>query len=296
MRGKPLNFLLKNGLLLGLALIQLSIWDAPTATTHAPATTPVTTPAPVTTYAPYVSVLLLFVILRNLILCWGIEYFSRHRPYAIVNYTDPPEAFSGEFLLYMIQGSLLEITTQVASLYAIGNTASSYLRDLLTFIPLSLCVEVIFDFFHYWAHRFAHTIPLLYKLHRTHHSHYHIKPILAFYQNIVDMTISNMFPYALSIYITNSAYWLIFGISITRFQLALLYSYKIFIEIAGHSNRTSYPTCCFPQCIWLPQALGIELYSDDHNRHHSKVQGNYAKRFALWDRVFNTFIGDSFVM
>ncbi len=73
------------------------------------------------------------------------------------------------------------------------------------------------------------------------------------------------------------------------FEFYLITVYKIFIEIAGHTGKISKPTCSFPQFIWLPKMLNIELYSEDHSLHHSKINCNYSKRFSLWDKIFGTF-------
>lgn len=66
--------------------------------------------------------------------------------------------------------------------------------------------------------------------------------------------------------------------------------YKNFIEISGHSGKILYPTTSFPQFMWLPKWLNIELYCEDHDNHHFINNCNYSKRFSLWDKVFNTYM------
>lgn len=255
---KLVNFIVKNGALTGLAFLHYNVPSAWTWT------------------LPY-------LVARNTALCTGIEYFTRSRPYISENYVEPRERYRGEFMFYLLQGSLLEYATAATIGYAMVPASTVISRDLLLFIPLSFGVEVLFDFMHYWAHRIMHENRYLYRLHKTHHSHHHVRPVVAFYQNIVDLVLSNSIPFALSIY----AFHYIAPIS--KLQLCLLYTYKIFIEIAGHNNKTSYPTCSFPQFIWLPKLFGIELLTEDHNVHHTRVQCNYAKRFTLWDKVFGTY-------
>ena len=249
----------KNGLIVSLAFLQFTLNPFPS------------------------EVMFLYILFRNVLLCQGIEYFTSHRPYVNSNYKEPNESFPGEFMLYLAQGSVLELATSYWAPAYTDKDESPF--SCVSFIPLSFAFEIIFDFFHYWVHRLMHMHPLLYKLHKTHHKHHHVRPILAFYQNIIDLVLSNSLPFTLSLQLMK-----VIGLRFTMFQLALLYNYKIFIEIAGHSSRSSWPTCSFPQCIWLPRALNIELCSDDHNIHHSRINCNYAKRFSLWDRVFGTFI------
>lgn len=75
----------------------------------------------------------------------------------------------------------------------------------------------------------------------------------------------------------------------SRLEYEILYIYLKYQEISGHNGHTTYPTSCFGQCIWLPRILNIELYSEDHYLHHSLNNCNYAKRFSLWDKLFNTY-------
>jgi len=82
--------------------------------------------------------------------------------------------------------------------------------------------------------------------------------------------------------------------NISYLQFHFIIVYKNFIEIAGHSGKISYPTCSFPQFVWLPKLLHIELYTDDHDLHHSLNNCNYSKRFSLWDKFFGTYKSTNF--
>lgn len=62
----------------------------------------------------------------------------------------------------------------------------------------------------------------------------------------------------------------------------------MFIEISGHIGKRMHPTSSFSQFIWLPKFFNIELYTEDHDLHHSHNNCNYSKRFSLWDKVFGT--------
>jgi sterol desaturase/sphingolipid hydroxylase (fatty acid hydroxylase superfamily) len=142
--------------------------------------------------------------------------------------------------------------------------------------------EVVYDFFHYWVHRSMHVTHD--SFHKTHHRFFHIRPIVAFYQNIFDLVLSNSIPFLLTYHIISMVY------PLSILDMSLIVTYKIFIEVAGHLAVSSKNTSSFPQCIWLPRMLGIELYSDDHALHHTNIDCNYSKRFSLWDKVFGTFV------
>ena len=72
-------------------------------------------------------------------------------------------------------------------------------------------------------------------------------------------------------------------------QFNLIITYKLFIEISGHIGKKIYPTSCFSQFMWLPKLLEIELYTEDHDLHHSMNNCNYSKRFSFWDKLFGTY-------
>jgi sterol desaturase/sphingolipid hydroxylase (fatty acid hydroxylase superfamily) len=65
-------------------------------------------------------------------------------------------------------------------------------------------------------------------------------------------------------------------------------TYKTYIEIAGHCGK-EINTPSFPQFIWIPRFFDMELYTANHDLHHSSNNCNYSKRFSLWDKVFGTY-------
>lgn len=141
--------------------------------------------------------------------------------------------------------------------------------------------EIIFDFFHYWSHRLVHSNGTLYKyLHKKHHKFIHPSSITTFYQDPMDLVLTNVIPTMITLCIIPK---------ITYFQFTMIMLYKIFIEISGHVGKQLKPISSFSQCMWVPKYLNIELYAEDHDLHHSKNNCNYSKRFSLWDKVFGTF-------
>lgn len=222
-----------------------------------------------------------FVFLRNLSLAYGLEAASASLPYLNSNYRSPEELYSGEFIVYVAQAAAIEaiFTSLNGSLFSFE--PDSVGLQLLTFIPVSFAFEILYDFFHYWSHRAMHNYYI--DLHKSHHRHIHLRPILVFYQNGFDLVLTNAIPFLTTELILGFFY------RFSLFELALILSYKVFIEVAGHTGKASRPTTSFPQCIWLPRALGIELAAEDHNLHHIHIGKNFSKRFTLWDRVFGTY-------
>lgn len=197
--------------------------------------------------------------------------------------TVPKEAYRHEFLLRMILASFIEaVTFQIIFRLDFLQNRLDW-KDSLTFLPLSFLFELIFDFFHYFTHRLLHAVPRLYTLfHKSHHKFHHPNAMTTFYQNPVDLVVSNAIPTLLALFIVTR----FFEMSLFAFFLAS--TFKTFIEISGHTGKEE-KTPSFVQFIWLPIWLGIDLHTQDHDLHHTRNNCNYAKRFSLYDKLFGTF-------
>lgn len=195
------------------------------------------------------------------------------------------EEYWGEFMYHLFQSTFIEtLTLLFVQKYYFENLVMgdlNFLNEFLLFFPLSFLFEIIFDFFHYWTHRMAHSNKTLYKfLHKKHHKFPHPTAIITYYQEPLDLIITNSIPTILTLCIIPN---------LTYYQYILILLYKSHIEISGHVGKKLYPNGSFSQFIWLPKMLGIELYAENHDAHHSINNCNYSKRFSLWDRVFGTF-------
>lgn len=219
---------------------------------------------------------LFFTILRNIGMSKAIEYYSTNGKQLLnADYIYP----EGEYLPYIVQGSIIETTTTYLSL---TNTVDTNIPvTMITFIPMSFIFEIIFDFFYYCNHRILHTYN--FPWHKVHHAHIHLKPAITFYQDWVDVLLTVSLPFILTERIISSVY------PLSSIEISLLVTFKIYTEICGHTGHESSPTCAFPQCIWLPKLFNIELYTEDHNLHHRNTSCNFSKRFILWDKVFGTY-------
>jgi sterol desaturase/sphingolipid hydroxylase (fatty acid hydroxylase superfamily) len=80
----------------------------------------------------------------------------------------------------------------------------------------------------------------------------------------------------------------LFPFRLSVYQFGTMLVYKEFIEISGHCGKW-LKSGSFVQFVWLPKLLGIQLFAQDHHLHHKLLRFNYSKRFALWDKVFNTY-------
>lgn len=231
------------------------------------------------------------MLLKNFLYIFGIELIvgignKKH----IDNEVDDPTKFS-EYTItsvtHIVSASVVDVITFPLIATIVGvNENVNFLYSLITFIPISFATEIIFDFFHYWTHRLAHEHPSIYTaIHKTHHATQKLTGIVTFHQTLSDYIITNFIPFVFALtivkYMTNIEYDL--------FTYIMLRVYKEFIEVAGHVNIVSDKSYSFPQCIWLPLFLGIELTQQIHHNHHKYVTCNYSKRFSLWDKLFGTY-------
>lgn len=228
----------------------------------------------------------LWTVIRNALMTANIEYQVRNKPFIDAEKRKSPvEKYRGEFILNMVKSSLIEAFTKIVLhrfVYSTRNTVNvAVWLWPVYFIIVSFVCEVLFDVFHYWAHRILHYYPLLYRYtHKMHHRHQYPTSIITFYQDWVDLLLSNSLPtLALFSLIPYQPDWF----------LAMFFTYKIHTEIGGHTGRAIDNTPSFQQFIWLPKQLGIELYTEQHDKHHTLNNCNYAKRFALWDKLFGTY-------
>lgn len=221
-------------------------------------------------------------IVRNYSLLHFSDIGTQHKPRISNDISSlPKEEYKYEFHYNVVTSTAVESITHVIikSTTKLNIPGNLYV-ELLYFIPVSFFFEIIFDFFHYFGHRILHHKYLYKYLHKKHHKFKHPNSMTTFYQDPLDLVITNSIPTMLSFFIVPN---------ISYFQFHLIITYKTFIEISGHIGKTMYPASCFSQFIWLPKILHIELYTEDHDLHHSMNNCNYSKRFSLWDKLFGTY-------
>ncbi|MEY8869791.1 sterol desaturase family protein [Meridianimaribacter flavus] len=150
-----------------------------------------------------------------------------------------------------------------------------FLFDIPFWIKLILSV-MLFDFATYWLHRASHKVPLLWRLHRVHHSDTTMDSSTTFRFHPIELAI---------IYQGGNIVAAgIFGLDVTA--LAFYYFIVYIFFFLEHSNL-NYPK-------WLNTTLGLIFVMPDHHRvHHHQEQfytdSNFADIFIIWDRIFGTF-------
>jgi sterol desaturase/sphingolipid hydroxylase (fatty acid hydroxylase superfamily) len=235
------------------------------------------------TFITFISLFLIFAT-RNKILIAAIEYVGRNKSY-INSESQTLVQYENEFDANLVMAEFIDCFMFINVWQNLISWKPFHIVDLIQFIPISFMFEIIFDFFHYWMHRLCHENKYLYRMfHKKHHRFQHVTPVVTFYQHPFDLILSNHIPMIIALYMCPA---------ISSFQFFLILTYKTFVEIAGHSGKSN-KSSSFPQFMWLPRWLGIEMYTTDHDNHHTLNNCNYAKRFTLWDRMFGTYKNTSY--
>ena len=188
---------------------------------------------------------------------------------------------------HLFQNILFQITLVVLNIFFIAFVVYSiewlnnkqigllYLIELPFWVKLFISVAC-YDVTTYFIHRASHKVPLLWRLHRVHHSDTSMDSSTTFRFHPLELIL---------IYQTgNIVTAAIFGTDV--FSMALYYFILYIFFFFEHSNL-NYPN-------WINSTFGFIFVMPNHHRvHHHKEQyytdSNFADILIIWDRLFGTF-------
>ena len=150
----------------------------------------------------------------------------------------------------------------------------------------TLAIFLANDFTRYWLHRWMHTIPLLWRFHRVHHSAEVLNPMTFYRVHPVENLLFGM-RYALTAGLVTALFIHFFGAGI-RLSEVLGVNIVVFVFLLMGANlRHSHIPLSYPKPVeqWL-----ISPYQ--HQLHHTTrySRRNYGSYLALWDRWFGTLV------
>lgn len=263
---------------------------------------------PLSSMSPIIAIIMEVLIfgIKNFTLLFGIDLLTKSRP----DINDRVKVDSNEELLSS-QSSWKSVISSVATftiletgtydiarasglIHLSAHISHKRISEIIiwaicffgSFIITSFVVEIIFDFFHYWTHRFLHYQPVLYRsFHSLHHHNSNPTVYHTFNDSVCGTIVTNTIPHIFALLVFS----IFFRRPITHSEHSLLLVYKTFVEVSGHSGKELGKASSFPQCKWLPTFFGIELYTFDHHSHHRNSKTNFSKRFVLWDKIFQTY-------
>ncbi|MEM9331836.1 MAG: sterol desaturase family protein [Pseudomonadota bacterium] len=142
-------------------------------------------------------------------------------------------------------------------------------------IVIPICV-IVLDFTTWFAHWASHKIPLLWTVHRMHHSDIDFDVTTAIRFHPIEIVLSMFWKMAVVVLLGAP------GLAVLIFEILLNGS-----AMFNHSNLK------LP--LWLDRILRIVVVTPDmHRVHHSIVHNetdsNYGFNLAVWDRIFGTYV------
>jgi len=136
---------------------------------------------------------------------------------------------------------------------------------------------LVFDLIAYWLHRFAHAVPIFWRIHRVHHSDLDVDVTTSYRHHPLEVVYVNA--------------WLIAPYMLLGIPWYVLATYSVIasgIAALQHGNVQLAPR-------WEDWAERIFVTTDMHRVHHSVAiedqNANYGAVFSIWDRAFGTYNG-----
>ncbi len=135
---------------------------------------------------------------------------------------------------------------------------------------------LLLDWLIYWQHRAFHRIPLLWRLHRMHHS-----------DQDIDVTTGTRFH---PIEIIISMLVKIAAIGLLGIPVEAVILFEVFLNVSAMFNHSNLfiPT-------WLDRYIRVLLVTPDfhrvhHSVHISEMHNNYGFFLSIWDRISKTYL------
>ena len=157
----------------------------------------------------------------------------------------------------------------------------SYIKIMILF---TISLFVVSDFTRYWLHRFMHTIPLLWKFHKIHHSAKVLTPI-TFYRVHPIENILFGFRFSLTIGIVTGVFIYFFGAMLSFMDILGVNIIVFIYNIMGSNLRHSHIKLKYFK--WIEKIL---ISPFQHQIHHSTkfYSYNFGGSLAIWDLWFGT--------
>jgi len=134
---------------------------------------------------------------------------------------------------------------------------------------------ILLDLAIYWQHRLTHKIPLLWRLHRVHHSDIEFDTTTAGRFHTLEI----LFSFALKAVIA-----VIFNLS-----AASIIAFEILLNFSSLFNHTNihFPDKIEKVLRWL--LITPDLHRIHHSTYHKEMNSNFGFSISLWDRLFKSF-------
>ena len=202
------------------------------------------------------------------------------------------------FLLNII--ILMFLSPLLISQLAIAHIVFEYLHSQTILMPLNietnifwiiptfftLCYFILDDFTKYITHALMHKVPVLWEIHKTHHSARTLTPLTIFRTHPIEgviFVIRSSFTQGIVI----STFYYVYGGNITFVTILGANLFSFWFHLLGSNLRHSHIKLNY--CDWLEKIL---ISPAQHQIHHSIKKEHHNKNFgvalALWDFLFGS--------
>ncbi len=172
------------------------------------------------------------------------------------------------------------VYTFLASSFGYVEVEMAYGNVMLLY---TLALFVVSDFTRYWLHRWLHTVPLLWRFHRVHHSARVLNPLTFYRVHPVENLLFG-FRYALSAGVVSGVFVFFFG-SIEMIDLLGVNALVVAFMALGSNLRHSHVALSFP--AWLERFVSSPAQHQLHHAHKT-MNKNYGGALSVWDAMFGT--------
>ncbi len=184
----------------------------------------------------------------------------------------------------------LLLSAQQVSLYSYELLSSQfgYMRlRLPREIVIGLYTAALFivsDFTRYWLHRLLHTVPVLWRFHKVHHSAKVLTPFTFYRVHPVENLLFG-FRYALSIGTVTGVFLFLFGAMIDIHTVLGVNIFIFIFSLLGSNLRHSHIPLRYPGFLEY-----LFISPRQHQIHHSSshFDKNYGGYLAIWDLIFGS--------
>ena len=148
----------------------------------------------------------------------------------------------------------------------------------------TLALFMVSDFTRYWLHRAEHSLPLLWRFHKVHHSAEVLNPLTFYRVHPVENILFGL-RYALSTGVVTALFSYFFGPSLHVVDLLGANLFVFIFSLMGSNLRHSHVALSYGTFFEK-----IFISPSAHQIHHSKtgMHSNFGGYLAIWDTLFAT--------
>ena len=206
-----------------------------------------------------------------------------------------------DYLLFLLNIVILMfLSPLLISQLAIAHIVFEYLHSQTILMPLdietnyiwmipiffTLCYFILDDFTKYITHALMHKVPLLWEIHKTHHSARTLTPLTIFRTHPIEGVIF-VLRSALTQGIVIATFYYVYGGNITFVTILGANLFSFWFHLLGSNLRHSHIRINYWD--WLEKVLISPAQHQIHHsikkEHHNK---NFGVAFAFWDYIFGS--------